>query len=52
MPPLPEKSDAVKQKEAELLKDAANNAEPPAAPEEPAAEPETPAEPDDGKKEE
>ena len=51
MPPLPEKSDAVKQKEAELLKDAANNAEPPAAPEEPAAEPETPAEPD-GKKEE
>ena len=52
MPPLPEKSDAVKQKEAELLKDAANNAEPPAAPEEPAAEPETPAEPGENKKEE
>ena len=49
MPPLPEKSDAVKQKEAELLKDAANNAEPPAAPAENA---EAKSEPDENKKEE
>ena len=45
MPPLPEKSDAVKQKEAELLKET----ETPAAPAENA---EAKSEPDESKKEE
>ena len=45
MPPLPEKSDAVKQKEAELLKET----ETPAAPTENA---EAKSEPDENKKEE
>ena len=51
MPPLPEKSDAVQQKEAELLRDTGSNTEPAAAPEAPADGTEAPDVPD-GKKEE
>ncbi len=47
MPPLPEKSDAVKQKEEELRKEA----EAPAVPETPAESAETPSDPENKKEE-